>query len=263
MRINFLTLIFLPVLIFSTASCDRAEKKREQQKAISELEKTTEDMRDSMRKELEEDGGVGFESGTKNLQKMSDHLGEMAANSTGQDAIAAEVAQQFMGRIAGLVEKMADSAEKLELSMDYQNVKSPEDFDKMTVYAKDYQAVNAEVKEQFETKIIKDLKEEAKAKGLKGKAYSNFFAGVNANYGRQLPHILEVRETDDRLCNAIIAQHKLLKDNWGQWHWSEEDDNVTFETDELVDDYNKIADDIQQIVEDQAEAQRKLLSNGS
>jgi len=253
MKTSDLTVLLFSAVLFS--SCEKAGKKE----ALKDLNEASDAVVEDALKELDENGGLTVDKPI-DQSRLLDALDKAGDTASGQEKIAIEMAKLSVSRIAELGGRLTEVSGDLMAGLDYSKVETREDIDALSERIRKYRKVNAEVKDSFNTGLIDDLKKEGDKRGLKGRSKADFFNAMESKFDRQLPVIHEIRDIDDELCATVLEQHGLLKENIGGWHWISEEAGIQIDEDEVLAAYNALAEKIQSLAVDQAEAQRKLLS---
>jgi len=84
--------------------------------------------------------------------------------------------------------------------------------------------------------------------------------GFKSSFEPQLPDILEIRGTDERLGNSMLTVLTLLETNWGHWRYDSNASMIRFENRAAINQYNEAMAAIRQARLDQAAAQKRLAS---
>ena len=82
--------------------------------------------------------------------------------------------------------------------------------------------------------------------------------GFRQSFGAQVPLLLEIRNADDRMGNAMLGVLSLLDDNWDRWRFDDNTGKVRFEDNAAVNQFNAFMTQIRQAAADQAAAQKRL-----
>lgn len=236
-------------------ACEKAAKND----SLDEVTDAAESMRESALKELDEGGGLSFENPI-DQSPLLDALDKAGDKASGQEKLAIRLAKTVMTRMGEMGEKLNEVSGNLTAGTDYSTVESEEDMEILSEKIRNYRRVNAELKKGFSMAFIDDMKKEADRIGLKGTDKVEFFNGMEPKFRLQIPVVHEIRDLDDMLCATILEQHEILRDHIDEWQWISDKGLIHFENEELAEKYNLLVDRIQTHANEQAEAQRKLLS---
>lgn len=226
---------------------------------MAEFERSAREMRAEQARELDSEEGI--RNDPKKLDRLIDATKKLEDASKGDEAKMAKVMSLFLKDIQQDMAVMAKHQKALEEASNYGNIKSPEEIDGFSEKVKGYQKANQTLTEKIKTGWIKQLEENLKKANVNEKNSKDFMRGATSKFNQQRPYLLTIRSTDDELCEAMLAQHAILKKYWGQWKWDPQQEVPQFENDEAINAYNKEATKIQKASQEQYEAQQKLLKS--
>ncbi len=83
-------------------------------------------------------------------------------------------------------------------------------------------------------------------------------AGFRRTFTVQAPVIIEIREADDRMGEAMLGVLNLLDAQWGKWRYDTQAELVRFEDHGAVSQYNSLLAEINDAATKQASAQKRL-----
>ncbi|MGE9267315.1 MAG: hypothetical protein ACQKBY_04400 [Verrucomicrobiales bacterium] len=236
-----------------------SEQRQKEADALDEFSEAMEEMKDQQAREFEEKGYVNMNpEGVDALVRAAE---KMESTATGDEAEAARLSGNFMKMIQADVQGIAEAQKTLEEAMDYSGVKKVEDLNGLGDKVRTYRKLNEELRKKIESEWLSDLRKNVAASSLSKKSQADFLAGAEGSMKRQKPYLLTIRETDDQFCEALLLQQQVLRESFGKWEFNAETSEIVFADDEATEGYNKQAEMIQQIAEEQAQAQRALIQS--
>lgn len=246
--------LFLLILL---PSCEQQQNRIAQEKSFKEIEDSVSALKEGLNQKISE-GGI---TETGDLEEdYLESIDKIKENAPEEMQKMLSISQQYLKKC------MADSKEfekmmpNLEKGVTYTDVKEPVDLDRKSELIKEYREANTTLKEKINRQWKGYARASVRDSDLSPAEKSDLLKELLKAIDKQLPHLNTIRNADTELCATILKQHKLLKENFQHWGLDPETENLNFTSDELVDAYNALAEEIQRIADKQLEAQKKLVA---
>ena len=256
----YFTLPLLFSLIFCCNSCKDTKSTKQKEKendAIEEIQRAADKMKADQAKAIEKDGGISGDP--KSMDGMIEATKKLEEVSTGDEAKSAKVMRIFMQSIQTDMAEITKQQQNLVEGTNYSNVKTAADLDALSNKVKLYQTANATLMNKVKSGWEQSLRSGLAKEGVKQSYTTSFMRGVKTGLDKNKPHLLVIRQTDDEMCQAILAQHAVLKKYLGKWKWNAAEGAPDFQDNAALQAYNAQAVKIQNASTRQLEAQKKVV----
>jgi len=254
MKGTFTLLILLPLFLCNCKQRDEA-KFREAEQA---MDQALAEMKKAQRDEFEKTGTLNDQS-PEALDKMIAATKKAEEAATGDDAKILKVTRLFQIQAQKDMTTLTQAAEYLEVASDYSTIKTKEHIDQKIASAKKYQEINNAITKKIKTEWRKQIVENIDAQNVSKKSKNNFLDGFDSGMAPKRRLLMGIRKNDDQLCEGLIGQLKVLKDQFGKWSWNAEDEVPDFESDAAIDAFNEHVETVQNVAAKQAELQEQLI----
>ena len=223
---------------------------------MAEFENAMDTMHDSAERQIEEGGLTSVDP--ENLERMVEAAKKMEESSTGEHAKMAKLLRIWTQMMQRDTLHLQEHIPLIAKATDYSNIRSTEEIDKLSAMIKKYLVVNTEMTEKIKHGWITEIKDKAKQEKFDDKDIKSAVQSLSMEFGKIKPQLLIIRKCDEKLCNAVLEQHSVLKTQWEKWTWNAEMEAPDFQEQAAIDAYNEAAIKIQAAGEAQLQAQKKM-----
>lgn len=245
------------VALQSCKDTSRSAQEQKEDKALDDFERAAREFQDASRREHE--SGDGISGDPDKFDKMIDATKKLEGATKGDDAKLAKIMRLFIQDVQSDMRNFAQHQESFQEGTDYATIKTKEDIDSHSKKVNDYRKANAQLTGRIRDEWMPSVKKNLEKEKLDGKSAKSFLRGFENKFNLQRPYLMKVRSTDDQLCEAVLAQHAILRKYWGRWTWDAENETPGFEDDDAAEAFNRQAEIIKKVSQEQYEAQQKLL----
>jgi hypothetical protein len=231
-------------------------------KAVAAVTETSHEIEAQQRKEFNRSHAITIESSQPRIEKLKTALDEAAETGTTDTALAAKATKAYLGKVQCLMMDYA-AAEKKILApptlFDLSEVDHREQLQVKRKLVEDFLAANeklmsfvmnseAAYRDELTKFKVPAATAEGALRGFRGKAADRNFIGV------------KIRETDQKIGNAMLGMLDLLDTNWGDWKYDHQKKKPVFTDADAADKYDGHLREIQLAAADQLQLQRQLVN---
>ena len=253
----YFSLPLLLSLIFCCGACKDTKQVKKEDDAMAEFKRAADEIKATQAREMEETGEL--KANPKAMDRMLEASKKLEEVSTGDDAKIAKVMRIFIQGVQSDMAEISKQQSNLAEGTNYANVKTAADINTLSDKVKIYQAVNTAITNKVKSGWTQSLRDNLEKEKVSKITAAEFMSGVKTGLDRNKPHLLVIRQTDSEICEALLAQHAVLKKHLGKWQWNAAEETPNFEGDAAIEAYNVQANIIQNASERQAEAQKNIV----
>jgi hypothetical protein len=220
---------------------------------------------ESKRRELSEAAKTAAEEGTVDgmadrLAKFGDSVGNAAESATGAERQSLRVAQRVLQSMTPALSSYEAAFKELESA----GFAQPETLQSRDAIASRVVVVNkfGEANDNL-TKVLNGIearvRTEMESENVPVRSREQFVTGFMKSANLELNRV--IRRCDSELVTTLLKMLAVLDREWGQW--KSEDGNVIFNRPPVIEEYNKLVAELQDIAARQSVAQQELLKRTS
>jgi hypothetical protein len=193
------------------------------------------------------------------LDGVQKALAEAAQNSSGQDAALMLGTKAYFQRLQTFKQGYEVSAAKLTTAqvLETSHLDRREQLAEREALVKAFLKANADLRE-FVNKNDENYARELVNAKVPQQGVDLALAAFHRNSAPQVPLILAVRDSNERIANAMIGVLDLLDAQWGHWEMDSTGLKLTFEDAAATKKFNSYLKDIREASVTQAESQKRL-----
>ncbi|MGJ8676851.1 MAG: hypothetical protein ACSHX0_04995 [Akkermansiaceae bacterium] len=249
---KLLTISVLTLSCFSFLSCDRLSNKKNVNDGIEEIKNEQE----RLAKLAESEGLDG--SDMEDLENATNTMADSMAAMGGETAKMGRAIKKFTASQVELGKTL--NPDLLSKAMDFSSLTTAKDYDLNLGYVQEYlEANNKMLKYVSGNDSLKEMTQYLKDENLNKSETQDFIGGFQTTRLKQRPHLIAIRESDTELCKVITHVINLLEEHQEKWSWNENDEQVQFENDEVLEEFNEKMILINEIATKQAQDQAALM----
>ena len=248
----------LLILIMVGNLPDTVERNKQTNKDVTErLDGFAQQAKDLKRRELAGED-IGDES-VQFLDKFSADMGDLAATKTGEDAIALRALSAMMASLANPTTQFVDAFQEFDNAGGWlpDVFKAEADIDARLQQLDELEQANDRLTSKCES--LPDLfHDHLRTEGISPARAKQLTDGLRN--GLAMKRLVRIRDTDRRLLTAGRQMLLVLEEQWGQWHYDEQEDLIVFDEDAVGETYDSHFMDFSDAVIEQERLQRLNLA---
>jgi hypothetical protein len=193
------------------------------------------------------------------LDGVQKALDEAARNSTGQDAALMLGTKAYFQRLQTLKQGYEDNAAKLTTArvLDTANLNRRDQIIQRQAMVKEFLVANSNLRDFIKKNDENYARELVNAK-VPQQGVDLALAAFHRNSAPQVPLILAVRDSNERIANAMIGVLELLDAQWGHWEVDSSGLKLIFQDAAATKKFNGYLSEIRDASATQAASQKRL-----
>jgi hypothetical protein len=231
---------------------------RGRERAIAER-KTLEDVR-LMSRQLQKDSLKTFDPGhSADVSALKQSVDKAARETTGENAAYMKVLSADLQKFQNVQAAYKEAIRQLTDAhvMRTSDLTGREQLKTREAIVQKFLDVNV-ILEAFVKNHEQILHDELVGEHIPETGIASAIASFRKSSADQMPLVLEIRQTDRRMGNAMLQSLDLLDADWGQWHYDAAKTKLIFQNTATLQKYNSAIREINSAQADQAVSQQKL-----
>jgi len=226
------------------------------------MHEASKEMQADMKKSVEEGQGIKMEDAQPKIEKMKTALDEASKTGSGETAVTARAMSSYLGKLQDLMKDYSTAADALRnppvLEMD--GVRGREQLEAKKEIVQKFLAANEKI-----TAFVMNGEKIFKAELAKAQAPEQVIESAVKGYHRTAAErndlLIRIRETDQRIGNAMLGMLDVLETNLSGWKFNPEKKKVIFAGNggEALEKYNRLFKDMQNAAAEQKQLQMQLV----
>jgi len=261
------SLVALPivaVIVFAAFFAVHAEQKAAQKRAaLRDIKASANQMHSNLKKNFDAKKGITNVDFT-DFNKFRDGLKGASQTFSGDDAIIAKVAAEYLDRIQAAATNYQAAAVKL---------REARVLDKFDSSDKGQLAARRELVQQFMeannalkqaiTGSEKKMRDDLIAAKIRDSKINSYMEEFHAAAAPKNALVIKIRQCDDRMGNAMLDALNTLETHWGHWKAEPRTGKILFEEAATLNAYNNDVAALQAAGEDQVKLQQILVNQSA
>lgn len=242
-------------LCFVFSSCDRIRKQKQQEEALSELKDSKKELLNSA---VMTDEGMTIDmEKVKKAQQTMKQSGDKLGGKMGE---ALKIAAELQEDLNETVAKCVKASDEAVPCLDMKALSTTRNYAGAIEKFKTLISVNEETLASFQA-FQPDLMKRLDAIGFTGDERNGFDGGFERKWKKTSELVNVIRNADIEFGKTGILLMEGLQKGDAHWHWDEETQQATFQTDAQVEWYNGHMERIATLGNTQTKAQEELIQH--
>ena len=249
------TVLLAAALALPTGCKDRAQVQKEQE-ALNEIEASGQELRESLKKGLSEDG---LEVDHAVLEKQQQAIEAASRKMGGKKGEALKVLAGIQAESNAISKEIERETEQFLTVLDWSGLQAEGNYDERRKRSRDFAAFNQGVIEFFGSRP-QELKKRFDEIDFKGRDRDDIEKGFNGQFVKMNSMIRQIRQCDITCSEIAVRMVDILEQNKGKWSWNAEAGHLEFNEDSAKDAFNKEFLELQKIGSRQIELQTQIVN---
>lgn len=253
--INGLLLIFF-VISFMAGLANGVKSRQFTQ----DLQSTVQDMQANARQSYNPKTGI-TNVDLKSLNRIQNQFDNAAKTLSGDDALISQAMSRYVARMQDGLEKYNNAASKLRAA-EVLNLETLSDKGLIAprrALVQDFIAANDELKAVM-TNSEDSIRADLTSLNVAPQEIDQAIAGFDSKFTPRRALVLQIRECDDHMGQAMTGILDLLETNWGKWNYDPTTNLVQFEDADAQSSYHQFLAALKAASQEQIKAQGELVN---
>lgn len=116
-------------------------------------------------------------------------------------------------------------SDALKQALDFSTLLDLEDYESRTHVIQNYESNNLKLRHYYnENGLLKDIKQFIEEEDLSADTAEPFIKNFATNFSKQLPALMAICDTDNKICKSATQIIHILDENHGKWSWDTEEE---------------------------------------